>query len=220
MQIRSASSSASSRCCELIMIDLPTLSYLMSYHIYCLDSTSSPEVGSSKTSSLGRVTIAIPSESFLFIPPESSFTFLSLCSWSMTTVSVWSIYANFSCSDMFFISQTKFKCSITVKSSKSTSNCWHRPKFYWIVGISVFMLRPYTIASPPSGAWIPVNMLIAVVFPAPLCPRMAKISFYFIDIFRLSTALFSPNYLVRSLNRIGSFGSNIFWSACWLWKGC
>jgi len=32
-------------------------------------------------------------------------------------------------------------------------------------------------------------MYIAVVFPAPLCPRIVKISPYFIDIFKLFTAI-------------------------------
>lgn len=122
MQIRSASSSASSRCCELIMIDLPDFSFLISCQICCLDSTSRPDVGSSRMSSFGLVTIAIPSESFLFIPPESSFTFLSLCSVSKTTYIVSLIDAIFSSLAMFFISQTKSKCSSTVRSSKSTSN--------------------------------------------------------------------------------------------------
>lgn len=69
------------------------------------------------------------------------------------------------------------------------------------------MLRPYTVASPLVGVWIPDNILIAVVLPAPLCPRMVNISPCLIDILRLSTAACFPNFLVRSLIKIGSFGS-------------
>lgn len=129
MQIRSASSSASSRCCELIMIDLPYFRFLISSHNCCLDSTSRPDVGSSNISSLGFVTIAIPRESFLFIPPDSYLTGLSLCSVSITTVSVYSIALFLSSTGMFFMLQMNSKCSLTVNSSKSTSNCWQSPMF-------------------------------------------------------------------------------------------
>jgi hypothetical protein len=71
MQILSASSSASSRCWELMMTDLPTLILFISSQIYLLDSTSRPDVGSSKMISLGFVTIAMARESFLFMPPDS-----------------------------------------------------------------------------------------------------------------------------------------------------
>jgi len=53
------------------MTDLPTLILLISSQICLLDSTSRPDVGSSKMMSLGFVTIAMARESFLFIPPES-----------------------------------------------------------------------------------------------------------------------------------------------------
>ena len=62
------------------------------------------------------------------------------------------------------------------------------------------------MASPSLGECIPVSMLIAVVFPAPLCPRIVNISFYLIEIFKRSTAVFSPNLLDRLFIRIGSLG--------------
>jgi len=77
MQILSAKASASSRCWELMMIDLPYLIVLMSFQTCYLDSTSRPDVGSSRIRIFGLVTIAMARDSFLFIPPESSFTTLS-----------------------------------------------------------------------------------------------------------------------------------------------
>jgi hypothetical protein len=70
------------------MIDLPTLIFLISSHVYLLDSTSSPEVGSSRMITFGLVTIAMARDSFLFIPPESSITYRSTNSVSITTYKV------------------------------------------------------------------------------------------------------------------------------------
>jgi hypothetical protein len=53
------------------MIDLPYLSLLISCQVCLLDSTSSPEVGSSKIINYGFVTIAMAKDSFLFMPPDS-----------------------------------------------------------------------------------------------------------------------------------------------------
>ena len=72
IHILSASSSASSKCCELIIIDLPIFIFLISSQTYLLDSISSPEVGSSKIITAGLQIKAIANESFLFIPLESN----------------------------------------------------------------------------------------------------------------------------------------------------
>ena len=142
MHILSASSSASSKCWELMMIERPTLSYLMSSHVYLLDSTSSPEVGSSRIITFGFVTIAIASESLRFMPPESSETYLLWCSVSMTTYRVFSISPLISALGTFLSSQTNCRCSMTVSISKRTSNCWQRPRFYWTWSMLLQMLWP------------------------------------------------------------------------------
>ena len=84
IQILSDSSSASSRCYELIIIDLPTFILLMSSQTYLLDSTSRPEVGSSRIITFGFETKAIARDSFLFIPPERLQTNLNSNSLSIT----------------------------------------------------------------------------------------------------------------------------------------
>lgn len=91
IKIRSAKLSASSKCCELIMIDLSFLMSFISCQTYSLDSTSRPEVGSSKISSFGWETIAIANDNFLFMPPDNSEVILSLCSNSITDFNVLSI---------------------------------------------------------------------------------------------------------------------------------
>ena len=133
MQILSASSSASSKCCELMIIDLPTFNDFISSHIYLLDSTSSPDVGSSRISTVGFVTIAIANDNFLFIPPESCYTNLSWCSVNITTRNVSSIEFWISLGFMFLISQINYRCSLAVNVSKSTSNYWQSPRFCWII---------------------------------------------------------------------------------------
>ena len=88
IQILSASSSASSRCYELIIIDLPYLIFLINSQTYLFDSTSRPEVGSSKIITAGLHTNAIAKESFLFIPPDNNFAFVDLKFDSITVSSV------------------------------------------------------------------------------------------------------------------------------------
>ena len=86
------------------MMDLPTLIFLMSSQVYLLDSTSRPDVGSSRMITFGLVTIAIARDNFLFIPPESSITFRSTNSVSITTYKV-SFMRDY-VSSVFFKSQT------------------------------------------------------------------------------------------------------------------
>mmetsp|Transcript_17873 Transcript_17873/g.30367 ORF Transcript_17873/g.30367 Transcript_17873/m.30367 type:complete len:119 (-) Transcript_17873:1232-1588(-) len=117
MRIRSASSSASSRCWELMMMDLPTLILLISSQTCLLDSTSRPEVGSSRMMTRGLVTMAIARESFLFMPPDSWLMSLYWCSVSITTRRVSSIVDSTWLEGMFLRSQMRLRCSLTVRLS-------------------------------------------------------------------------------------------------------
>lgn len=130
IQILSASSSASSRCWELMIIDLPAFKRLISSQTYLLDSMSSPDVGSSKIKTFGLVTIAIANESFLFMPPDISFPSLCLCSVSITTSRVSLMVLSISYGSMALSSHTSLKCSSAFNASKRTSNCWQRPRFF------------------------------------------------------------------------------------------
>ena len=66
------------------MIERPSLIYLIKAQTWRLDSTSSPEVGSSRMMSFEPPTKAMARDNFLFIPPERVLAILSLCSLSMT----------------------------------------------------------------------------------------------------------------------------------------
>ena len=156
MHILSESSSASSRCYELIIIERPSLMILMRAHTCLLDSTSSPEVGSSRIISFEPPTKAIASESFLFMPPDRFLDILSLCSFSITISRMRSISASFYSAGISLSSQTKFRCSWQVSSSKSTSNCWQRPMLYLTPSISVSRSCPYILAEPLVGWSMPV----------------------------------------------------------------
>ena len=137
MQILSESSSASSRCYELIIIERPSFIFLMRAQTYLLDSTSRPEVGSSRMISLEPPTSAMASESFLFIPPDKVLDILSLCSLSMTISIILSISACFYWIGISLSSQTKLRCSWHVKRSNRTSNYWHNPMLWRTPSISV-----------------------------------------------------------------------------------
>ena len=54
-----------------MIIDLSFFTSLINFQIYTLDSTSNPEVGSSKISNLGWETIAIANDNFRFMPPDN-----------------------------------------------------------------------------------------------------------------------------------------------------
>ena len=111
IQIRSARWSASSRCWELIIIEHSFFICLINYQICWRDSTSRPEVGSSRIRSWGFDTIAIASESFLFIPPDNSFINFSLCSVNITKFSVSETNYGISFFGIFFASHTSSRCS-------------------------------------------------------------------------------------------------------------
>lgn len=108
-------------------------------------------------------------ESFRFMPPLSSFANLFWCSVSITSSMISAIFEV----SAHFSSQTSVRCSRTVKSSKRTSNYWHRPRLRLKLFTFVFNEYPSTSTSPPVGAIIPVIIWIAVVFPAPLWPNNA-----------------------------------------------
>lgn len=91
MHILSPNSSASSKCYVDIIIDLPAFNYLIKAQTYLLDSTSNPDVGSSKIIIFEPPTRAIPKDNFLFIPPDNSLVNLCLCYPSITRFKVSSI---------------------------------------------------------------------------------------------------------------------------------
>ena len=67
-----ASSSASSMCWVLMMIDRVFLTYLIKSHTYLRLSTSNPDVGSSKIITLDLPMKDMAKLSFRFIPPDKS----------------------------------------------------------------------------------------------------------------------------------------------------
>ena len=52
------------------------------------------------------------------------------------------------------------------------------------------------MAFPEVGDIIPVNIFIVVVLPAPLCPKRTNTWPLYMDKFKLSTAVLSPNIFV------------------------
>ncbi len=91
------------------------------------------------------------------------------------------------------------KCSLGVKYSNNTSCCGHTPKIFLMSSISLNISMPNTEAFPYVGSNNPVNILIVVVFPAPLCPSKANIYPLYMVMFVLSTAAFLPNTFLSPL---------------------
>jgi hypothetical protein len=67
-------------------------------------------------------TIAIASESFLFIPPDNSLTNFSLCSVNITKSSVYVTNYGISFFEIFLASHTNSRCSIQFIKSYRISN--------------------------------------------------------------------------------------------------
>ena len=132
------------------------------------DSTSRPEEGSSRMISLDPPISAIARLSFLFIPPESYLAYLDSCSVSITIRSV--LITSFATSYLgtFLSSQTSSRCSLTVRTSNNTSNCWQRPIDFLTASISFLRFAPQIYAFPLDGLIMPVIIFKTVVLPAPL----------------------------------------------------
>ena len=71
--------------------------------------------------------------------------------------------------------------------------------FFLTISDCLAISKPATVASPELGFEIPINILIAVVFPAPLAPKKPKISPLATSKEMLFTAVKSPKVLVRLL---------------------
>jgi len=84
-------------------------------------------------------------------------------------------------------------------SSKSTSNCGQTPSVVLTCFICANRSNPCYSPSPLVGMIRPVIIEIAVVFPAPLWPSNAKISFSNIFTFISFTAVNSPNFFLKFL---------------------
>ncbi len=88
-----------------------------------------------------------------------------------------------------------FKCSSGVSISKRTSCYGQTPNIILTSCIYSKMSMPKTSAFPFVGSISPVNIEIAVVLPAPLCPRRAKIW---------------PEYIVKSIPFTATFYPKVF----------
>lgn len=151
---------------------------------------SIPEVGSSNITILASPIKAIPTDSLRFWPPErvdASWNYTSSNSTALTILSTLLKTSNWVF--LHLRAQKSSRCSRTVRKSKRTLCCGQTPRF----SLSYYMLskisKPSTVAWPSVGSISPVNILIVVVFPAPLCPNSAKIYPLYMVILSLNTAV-------------------------------
>ncbi len=93
----------------------------------------------------------------------------------------------------------KARFSLTVRSSYS-ENFWDMyPIELLIRSRSPLTSKPSTLPSPEDGARMPQSMRIVVLLPAPLGPKKPNISPFPTSKLIESTAVKSPNFLVRFL---------------------
>ena len=148
------------------------------FHKFLLDTISIPLEGSSKKIIWLPPIKDIAIDSFLLCPPDK---FLANVYWISF---IWKSFSDLDTSIFIFSSEQPLKianiskCSLTFKSSNNIS-CWgHIPNFSLKISILLLsnILYPLYIAFPSVDSYIPVNIDINVVLPAPFCPNKAKIS--------------------------------------------
>src|SRR3989344_2549189 len=89
--------------------------------------------------------------------------------------------------------------SYAVKSSSKLASWNTIPKAFLTSYWSLVGEKPFTVTIPLVGDKSVVKILMVVVFPAPLGPKKATISPFFMEKEILSTAVNFPNLLVRFL---------------------
>mmetsp|Transcript_23468 Transcript_23468/g.65510 ORF Transcript_23468/g.65510 Transcript_23468/m.65510 type:complete len:209 (-) Transcript_23468:2095-2721(-) len=160
-----------------------------------------PEVGSSRSTVLLSPQNAMATESLRFMPPLRFLENVLRFSCKATSSMLWSIFSSASWADILLyiplILAKNWTCSLTVSMGKRQSCCKQMPISCRMEVMLVRMSLPPMVAYPSVGAIIPVNMLIVVVFPAPLCPSRAVIWSLYSDMLSPSTAVFSPKVLRR-----------------------
>mmetsp|Transcript_14424 Transcript_14424/g.41297 ORF Transcript_14424/g.41297 Transcript_14424/m.41297 type:complete len:205 (-) Transcript_14424:711-1325(-) len=94
----------------------------------------------------------------------------------------------------------KVRCSSTEYSKYKGLSCGQTLKWRRASCSSTATSTPQTLAEPEVIGSMPVMQLMAVVFPAPLWPRRAKISARFTSRLMPSTARCGPKDLTRSVS--------------------
>ncbi len=182
------------------MIDLPSFSFSISCHTCCLTFGSNPVVGSSSNMILGLPIADIAKLSLLFIPPLKLATLFFFYLDKFTNASISSIFWLICYLGMFFNLANMYKWSSAVSSPHKMSNCEQTPMYFLISSIlSILRLLMMIYKSGySSGLITPVKMLINVVLPAPLWPKMPINSFGYISrlkFFIASTFLLENTFL-------------------------
>mmetsp|Transcript_5835 Transcript_5835/g.9064 ORF Transcript_5835/g.9064 Transcript_5835/m.9064 type:complete len:280 (+) Transcript_5835:997-1836(+) len=137
-------------------------------------SGSTPLVGSSQNTSGGAPTIAIATLNLRLFPPDRVPAVRSANSSRLSSLILSLATLPTRCSGMHLIRAYSSRCSLTVRSSKSASNCGQYPIRRRRLLCSVKMSKPTSFAVPFVGKISPVRIFIVVVLPAPLTPRNPK----------------------------------------------
>mmetsp|Transcript_14291 Transcript_14291/g.29201 ORF Transcript_14291/g.29201 Transcript_14291/m.29201 type:complete len:332 (+) Transcript_14291:3232-4227(+) len=201
MAILSPKMSASSMKCVVRRMMRPLLFFCRMFHVLRLLYGSMPEVGSSKMTTLLSPIRAIPTESFLFMPPESCFEVTFLFSVSPTSAMIFSTSAETLETGTPLKMANMRRCCATVRSANRTS-CWgHTPMEVLISGIFSVIFFPMTSASPEVLLMSPVSIEMVVDFPAPLWPRSTVIWPSNMSRLKLLTAILSSPVVLKTFLR-------------------
>mmetsp|Transcript_41753 Transcript_41753/g.110126 ORF Transcript_41753/g.110126 Transcript_41753/m.110126 type:complete len:257 (+) Transcript_41753:226-996(+) len=198
--MRSQSASASSMECVVSTTQRPLVMLEMILHKTCLVSGSRPVEGSSKKTTHGFAMSAMPRDKRRRMPPESCDAFMRSGSPSSPTASAtWRASALSWSLGMPLMRAKRRKCSKTVRSCQTMSNCGQMPKTWWMRLISVRALKLPTLASPPVMPWLPDSIEMMVVLPAPFGPRRPKQEFVGMPKETPCTAWWPPGYSFTKL---------------------
>mmetsp|Transcript_6811 Transcript_6811/g.19701 ORF Transcript_6811/g.19701 Transcript_6811/m.19701 type:complete len:285 (+) Transcript_6811:588-1442(+) len=153
-------------------------SSLMMPHTICRFSGSRPVVGSSRYKMGGEPMTAMPIARRRRMPPESCPALAEKASPSRRTATATRCTSARRVRAFVkpLVRQKNSRCSSTVSSGQTTSNCGTMPSIEPSAWDSESMLKPPTKTWPAVLASMPLSTWIVVVLPAPLGPSSAKVS--------------------------------------------
>ncbi|RNA31840.1 hypothetical protein BpHYR1_020786 [Brachionus plicatilis] len=143
-----------------------------------LPEGSTPAEGSSRMTVLEPPTNATATDNFRCMPPDKFFEKSFFFGLKPVSSSIFSSSFSVDFLSRPFSLAKNHKCSLTVKCGKSTL-CWGtKPSDFRIESIDSVMSMSSIRAVPDVGEYSPVSKCMVVLFPAPLWPRKAEISFW------------------------------------------
>mmetsp|Transcript_57489 Transcript_57489/g.95079 ORF Transcript_57489/g.95079 Transcript_57489/m.95079 type:complete len:215 (+) Transcript_57489:674-1318(+) len=160
--------------CVVSTVQHEAVRRFMTDHKKRFEAASMPDDGSSKSTTAGRPTKAIPTHNLRLFPPEYVPDGLSANLVRSRSEINWSTSISSSLLGTFLIRPYSRMSSRPVIRLSSASCCGQKPMRFLMASWSLRMERPLILASPDEGGVAPVSIENVVLFPAPFTPRKPK----------------------------------------------